>query len=223
MLLFDAQFWPNTEHFLDISGGGGAAAGEYIYWLNGAKYLPGAPPVLTAFVAGRGARRLGRLGDAALEAAMLASLRRLLPAADVPGAARGFVRSRWSDDAFTGGCWSNFVPGTDDPSPDLEALQSPIGPEGRDDGSGRLFLAGEHTSRYFWGSVHGAYFSGQDAANEICATAPPCTDDDSWHVRDRPAHGCAWTQGHAARCAMTGTGRSGSAACQATCGSCDGR
>ena len=108
-------------------------------------------------------------------------------------------------------------------SPDLEALQSPIGPEGRDDGSGRLFLAGEHTSRYFWGSVHGAYFSGQDAANVICATAPPCTDDDSWHVRDRPAHGCAWTQGHAARCAMTGTGRSGSAACQATCGSCDGR
>ena len=142
---------------------------DLLYWLSGSKYLPGAPAVLTAFSAGPLARQLAKLSDAALEAYLLDTLRRMLPLANVPNTTTGFARSNWLNEPYTRGCWSNFGPGAS-PNEEEGILQGPIGSSGTlNDSDARLFFAGEHTSRWYYGTVHGAYYSGQAAADAICA------------------------------------------------------
>lgn len=66
------------------------------------------------------------------------------------------VSTQWHDDPFSLGSTSVVAPsGT---SGDFDALRAK---------SGRLFFAGEATSRAYRGTVHGAYLSGQQAANEF--------------------------------------------------------
>jgi polyamine oxidase len=64
--------------------------------------------------------------------------------------------SRWSEDPFAQGAYS--YPGLNTKKEDFEALAKPV--------DGRLYFAGEAASLYF-GTVHGAYISGNKAAEAI--------------------------------------------------------
>lgn len=66
--------------------------------------------------------------------------------------------SRWNDDPFARGAYS--YPAVETEAEDFAALAAGI--------DGRFYFAGEAASQYF-GTVHGAYLSGQNAANAILA------------------------------------------------------
>ncbi len=68
----------------------------------------------------------------------------------------GTIATRWDEDAFARGATSVVPPGGK--SKDFDVLASP---------SGNLSFAGEATSRAHRGTVHGAYLSGQRAAQEV--------------------------------------------------------
>jgi len=68
-----------------------------------------------------------------------------------------FYRTDWGGDAFTRGAYS-FVP-TGQRSKLYNAFKGDV--------KGRLFFAGEHTSRDYRATVHGAYLSGVRAALEV--------------------------------------------------------
>lgn len=66
------------------------------------------------------------------------------------------ISTQWHDDPFSLGATSVVAPGGT--SGDFDALRATVG---------RLFFAGEATSRAHRATVHGAYLSGQQAANEF--------------------------------------------------------
>ena len=70
----------------------------------------------------------------------------------------GIVVSRWSQERFTGGGYSYLRPGGAEYMFDDLAV-----PEA----GGRVLFAGEHTSRDYCGSQHGAYLSGVAAADRV--------------------------------------------------------
>jgi hypothetical protein len=66
------------------------------------------------------------------------------------------VATKWHDDPFARGAVSVVAPGGT--SKDFDALRAPVG---------RLFFAGEATSRAHRGTVHGAYLTGRRAGLEL--------------------------------------------------------
>ena len=67
-----------------------------------------------------------------------------------------FIHSSWGLNDFTLGSYSYALPGTNN---DRELLQKSL--------ENKLFFAGEATSEYHYGTCHGAYLSGIQAAKEI--------------------------------------------------------
>jgi monoamine oxidase len=65
--------------------------------------------------------------------------------------------TRWASDPFTCGAYSHVPPGGS--YDDYHTLAQPIGR--------RLFFAGEATSIRYPSTVHGAYESGERAAQEV--------------------------------------------------------
>ena len=73
------------------------------------------------------------------------------------------VRTRWGQNPFTRGSYTfNKVGAT---GRDREVLGEPV--------AGRLFFAGEATSRKKFGSVSGAYLTGLKAARDIMTVPAP--------------------------------------------------
>lgn len=68
----------------------------------------------------------------------------------------GMRRSTWGTDPFTFGSYS--FPSVSTEMKHFDRLGA---------AHGRVFFAGEHTSRDYFGTVHGAYLSGVRAAEEI--------------------------------------------------------
>jgi monoamine oxidase len=67
------------------------------------------------------------------------------------------VASQWARDPFAQGSYSHALPGHADKRAKLAA---PVG---------RLFFAGEAVSPHFFSTAHGAWESGEKAANEALA------------------------------------------------------
>jgi monoamine oxidase len=65
--------------------------------------------------------------------------------------------TRWKSDPFTFGSYSHLPPAAG--ARDYDLLQASV--------DGRLFFAGEATSREYAATVHGAWLSGRKAAKEI--------------------------------------------------------
>jgi lysine-specific histone demethylase 1 len=76
---------------------------------------------------------------------------------DTLPAPEGIVRTRWAADPFARGSYSHIAPGAT--VDDYATLSEPAGP--------RLVLAGEHTSADAPATAHGAYLSGQRAAQQV--------------------------------------------------------
>ncbi len=146
-LRFPRVAWPTEARFLsDLSSSDLARPAMFA--------TDPARPTLVAFVGGRGARALEQVRDAEVVARATDALRGMLGGA-VPEPVGALV-TRWGRDPYSRGVWSHVPLGAS--SADYDALAAPAW--------GRLFFAGEATSRAYRGTVHGALLSGWRAARE---------------------------------------------------------
>jgi len=67
-----------------------------------------------------------------------------------------FHATRWNSDPFSLVAYSFPHADSIDPEPGTFLLDHPV--------ESRLFFAGEHTSKFGFGTIHGAYFTGQTVA-----------------------------------------------------------
>lgn len=158
-LRFDRVFWDADvdwiEFIPDGQGGrrGGGGGEPWAEWVSFAR--PTGKPILLAFAAAD----LGRKVDAWTDQQVVASamkVARAMYGADVPDPIAWQI-TRWGADPLAGGSYSFNALGSDPRMRDT--LATPI--------KDRLYFAGEATQRKWFGTVHGAYLSGQRAAREI--------------------------------------------------------
>ena len=154
-LRFKRPFWPTDVDWLgQIAPGPGP--GDWNEWVSLAKPLQ--QPVLIGFQAGQSAEALERLDNATVVASAMASLRRLYgPGIPEPVGAQ---ITRWQADPFSGGAYSFNALGST--PADRQELAKPL--------AQRLFFAGEASHLTMFGTVHGAYLSGLQAAAELQAS-----------------------------------------------------
>ena len=147
-----------AEPILDPAIGAIYARGNPPMWWSPSLGREAGAVVWTGFVTGDYARELHALGEAAALEAALATLR-----AEVNQPDLGAIDARWVnwiDDPFSFGGYSACPPGHYDAR---EKLARPTPP---------LFWAGEASApHHLTAMVHGAYFTGQRAANEVIKSA----------------------------------------------------
>jgi monoamine oxidase len=149
-LRFESQFWPDDAELIDIVPSA-SRRGQWVESLS----LTGLVdvPALMMFNAGKFARAVETMTDAEVIASASAALTPAFPAVPAP---TGLLRSTWSVDPFSLGSYS-FI-GVGASLADRDALAAP---------EGRRFFAGEACSHDHAGTVHGAYTSGEAAANAV--------------------------------------------------------
>ncbi|KAH8097964.1 oxidoreductase [Aureococcus anophagefferens] len=157
VLVFDGAFWPDEDFLYTLE--------PALEWLNLDRAL--GVPGLACFTAGALATELGAKSDAEKQAWLVERLEAMFPDETFAVVAAAF--SEWHSDERTRGGWSYVKPGTDYPS-NHAALSRPVL-------GGRGFLAGEYVSNYF-GTVHGAWLSGEAAADLAVDGAAGSDDDD---------------------------------------------
>ncbi|WP_430912741.1 flavin monoamine oxidase family protein [Methylobacterium sp. sgz302541] len=143
----DAAFEPNSHAYGNLRDARSAA-----YSIR-----PNGWPVIEAFLGGEGARILEEEGPAAGFAYVSAELAALF-GSDVASAIRPLAATSWSRMASIGGAYSCALPGQ---SQARARLARPF--------EDRLFFAGEATHPFDFTTAHGAYDSGQRAADEALA------------------------------------------------------
>jgi monoamine oxidase len=115
----------------------------------------------TVDVAGRFGRELSAQGEAAMVAFALDWLSALY-GADVKKSVRRTHATRWNNDPWTLGAYSVAAPGA---QPSRRALMEPL----RD----RVWFAGEAAHETLWGTVAGAWESGERAADAVIMSFAP--------------------------------------------------
>ncbi|XP_048491884.1 polyamine oxidase 2 isoform X3 [Beta vulgaris subsp. vulgaris] len=146
ILHFEKVFWPNVE-FLGV-----VADTSYgcSYFLNLHKAT--GHPVLVYMPAGKLAKDIDKLSDEAAAGFAVQQLKTILPDASAP---IQYLVSHWGSDVNSLGSYSYDTVGK--PHDLYERLRVPVD---------NLFFAGEATSSSFPGSVHGAYATGLQAAED---------------------------------------------------------
>lgn len=149
-LRFPTAFW-DTE--ADVIGHISEQKGEWTEILNIYKYTE--QPVLLGFNAGEYGRFIEDLSDAQVVEGMMQVLRTIYED-DIPEP-EAHIITRWLQDPFAYGSYSHTPPGG---SPDdIDNLAESI--------AEILFFAGEATHREHPSTVHGAFLSGERAAEEV--------------------------------------------------------
>jgi monoamine oxidase len=151
-LEFPRAFWPSEPDWLGYAS---EPPGHWSEWVNIQRATD--RPILLGFNAGRQGLELEAASDDQTVASALKVLRRMFGKA-VPDPTAAWV-TRWGRDPFAGGSYSFLRVGAT--PADRSQLAKPVGD--------RLFLAGEATSRRHAATVHGAYQSGQRAADQVMA------------------------------------------------------
>ncbi|NJL04979.1 MAG: NAD(P)-binding protein [Chloroflexaceae bacterium] len=149
-LVFPHRFWDAELHLISHLHDQPA---QIVEW-----WIPQQParPALTGLVAGAYARQLEQQPLEQVVATLTAPLRQAYPRMPEPEAA---LYTRWSSDPFARGSYSHIPPGAH--PRDHQALAQPV--------AGRLFFAGEATFATYSATVHGAFISGERAADEVLA------------------------------------------------------
>ncbi|THD58296.1 NAD(P)/FAD-dependent oxidoreductase [Phenylobacterium sp.] len=114
-------------------------------------------PVIEAFLGGRWARALEAEGPGAPTAFALEELGELL-GSDFRRSLTPLGETRWAHDPWALGAYSHALPGH---AGDRAILAAPV--------ENRLFFAGEATHPHLYSTVHGAWESGERAAEEAMA------------------------------------------------------
>ncbi len=153
-LRFSEAFWQSDSHLLGYIS---EEKGHFCEWLNLAALID--QPVLLGFNAGSYGLQIESLSDEEILGAARQTLGRMF-GREIPEP-EGWLITRWGQDPFTYGSYSSLKTGATPDNYDL--LAAPV--------DETLFFAGEATHREHPATVHGAYLSGQRAAQEL---------DDSW-------------------------------------------
>ncbi|GAA5527025.1 FAD-dependent oxidoreductase [Herpetosiphon gulosus] len=149
-LRFPTAFWPQEPEIINYID---EQKGRWAEFLNIYHYTNS--PILLGFNAGSYARMLESRSDAEIIADGMQVLRTIYgPTIPDPEA---WQITRWGADPYALGSYSFLGIGATDALRD--DLTQPVG--------GRLFFAGEATSRDYPSTVHGAYLSGLRAADEV--------------------------------------------------------
>ncbi len=143
----DPPFWPNNQFLLVMGDDGHNLEVTNLHVYSG-------EPMLSIIAGGSYAVDLEALTDDEAVAEMMALLRRSWPDALDP---INSVVTHQNSDPFQMGSYTAVPVGAS--LDDLSTLAAPV-----DD---VLIFAGEHTERSFYGWAHGAYISGQRAANDV--------------------------------------------------------
>ncbi|MGZ3403082.1 MAG: flavin monoamine oxidase family protein [Phenylobacterium sp.] len=114
-------------------------------------------PYIEAFLGGRCARDLEAEGPGAMADFALTELAELM-GLDFRRRLHVLGETHWAGDPYALGSYSHALPGH---MGDRAELARPV--------DGRIFFAGEATHRTFYSTVHGAWLSGQRAADEALA------------------------------------------------------
>ncbi|MCE7980276.1 MAG: FAD-binding protein [Caldilinea sp. CFX5] len=149
-LRFSRVFWDQEAEWLDYIG---ERTGEWAEWLNIFYYTK--QPVLLGFNAGAYGAQIESLSDEAIVAGAMTTLRTIY-GSSIPNP-EAWQITRWGSDPFAYGSYSHVPAGAT--SADRTTLAKPVG--------NRLYFAGEATHRQYPSTVHGAFMSGQRAAQQI--------------------------------------------------------
>lgn len=149
-LRFDQVFWPEDVDWLGFIS---PRRGDWDTWVSlqrAANF-----PVLLGFTAADRGREIESWSDQRIVTSAMQSLRtRFGVKAPDP---IDYQISRWAGDPYSGGSYSYNALGT---TPKMrDELMKPL--------ANRLFFAGEATSRKGFGTAHGAYLSGLQAAKNV--------------------------------------------------------
>lgn len=152
-LQFAECFWPDDVDWLEYIP---EKHGEWTEWVSFKRAAN--LPVLLGFNAADRGREIESLSDAQIVASAMRTLRTLY-GADIPEPI-DYQITRWASDPFALGSYSFNAVGT---SPRTrQELGASL--------NKTVFFAGEATSQHYFGTAHGAYLSGIDAAKQVSAT-----------------------------------------------------
>lgn len=150
VLRFPSAFWDTSLQYIGYTP---AEKGKYNYFLNFRKFS--SENILMTFALGDFALEMEGHDDQQVIDDVMAHLQ------DIYGTGipqpTAMLRSRWVADAEIGGAYTCANKGMDDTEFDTMAGNV----------ADRVFFAGEHTSHDYRGSVHGAFLSGDAAAEAI--------------------------------------------------------
>ncbi len=149
-LRFDRPFWPDDVDWIE------AIPERHGHWVEWVSFLKAAKkPILLGFNAADRGREIERLSDQEIVADAMKTLRRVFGASATDPV--DWQITRWASDPFSLGSYSFNALGSD--PEDRAALAQPV--------RGGIFFAGEAASQDFFGTAHGAYLSGVEAARAM--------------------------------------------------------
>ncbi|KAF8154024.1 hypothetical protein B0H34DRAFT_662165 [Crassisporium funariophilum] len=162
-LQFPTKFWFNTEMAIYAD----SERGRYPVWqsLDHPNFFPGSGIVFVT-VTGDYSERIEGLPDAQVKEEVMGVVRSMFPNVTVPEPL-DFFFPRWNSNPLFRGSYSNWPPSFF--SQHLDNLRTNVG---------RLYFAGEATSRKYFGFLHGAYFEGLEIGQIMvkCMKKGTCTD-----------------------------------------------
>lgn len=171
-MLFDEVWWPSKEtHYFSLAQSGENRRGLFSYFLN-LFPLTGRPLIMT-FGLGNSSYAADRLSDAEAWKEIASNFQQMWGKQENPPIIPQqppMIRSNWSGNAYFGGAYTFIETGST--NKDIEDLSSLALKDA--DENPRVVFAGEHTSSIFRGTVHGAFFEGQKAANKIMKYVKSC-------------------------------------------------
>lgn len=149
---WDTPFWDTDLHYIGFTA---EEKGKFNYFINLRTFSD--TNALMTFAFGDYSRQTEQMDEAAVVSDIMTNLRAIY-GNGIPEPS-GFRRTKWSSNPYTYGAYSFASTGVR--SSLFSEFETPIG--------NKLFFAGEHTSREYRGTVHGACLSGIRAAAQIVA------------------------------------------------------
>lgn len=195
VMYFDKSFWDHSSHLVAVVNHKAISRGEFfLFWHYGRT------PTLTGLISGEAADMMENLPDLEIYERCLEVLRSIYGTNTVP-APKDYVVTRWRKDPWARGAWSYIHTGSSGEDYDICAEpvvlenesqfkdRQTMKPEGNaknpyakritsDDDVPRLFFAGEHTSKNYFASAHGAIQTGLREAARIGNIFLGCPYDD---------------------------------------------
>ena len=167
VLMFDTVFWPPTmQIFANISKSrtSNKERGKFPYLLN--MHPVTGKPVLIAFANGQYVKtEMEKLDDAAIVQQVMEILRNMF-GKESPEPIESYV-TRWGTDPHSRGSYSYHAAGQKNHA--WHDLAESV--------DGVLYFGGEHCSKKYRGTVHGAYLSGERAADDVYKQIKKHTDN----------------------------------------------
>ncbi len=150
LLVWNSAFWDTNLQYIGYTP---ETKGKFNYFLNVKKFTPA--NALMTFAFGDYATVTESMSDADITNEIMQHLKTIY-GNSIPNPTN-MLRTKWGQNINTFGAYSYATNGTT--SADFDTLAKSV--------NNKLFFAGEHTSREYRGTVHGAYLSGIREADKI--------------------------------------------------------